>query len=90
MLPLESLAQQRKAFAPASARSDSESIAINTQLVSLQVCVTDKEGRFIAGLEPPTSIMPMRLSGRVRIMHAGEHYIGKDAGTTRLKTFIAP
>lgn len=52
MLPLESLAQQRNAFAPALARSDSESIAINTQLVSLQVSVTDKEGRFIAGLEP--------------------------------------
>ncbi len=52
--PRSSLAQQRGgAFAPASPLKGSEDkpIAIGTDLVSLQVSVTDKEGRFAPGLD---------------------------------------
>ena len=54
IVPLNALAQQKGTpFTPAPSRSGNgnESIAINTELVSLQVSVTDKQGRYVPGLD---------------------------------------
>jgi len=54
MAPLKALAQQKgNAFtqAPPPGGDGTESIAINTELVSLRVSVTDKKGRSVPGLE---------------------------------------
>ena len=54
IVPLSVLAQQKgNSFTPAPSRSSNvgESIAINTELVSLTVTVTDKEGRYVSGLD---------------------------------------
>lgn len=54
LVHLNALAQQKgNAFAPASSssRDDRESIAINTDLVSLRISVTDKQGRAVPELE---------------------------------------
>jgi Ca-activated chloride channel family protein len=52
--PQPSLAQQKlkeSAFAPAAAEKDNGNrITISTELVSLTVTVTDKQGRYVAGL----------------------------------------
>jgi Ca-activated chloride channel family protein len=53
IVPSNALAQQKgNAFAPVRSRgaNGGESITINTELVSLQVSVTDKHGRFVSGL----------------------------------------
>ncbi len=54
IVPLSVLAQQKgNSFTPAPSRSSNvgESIAINTELVSLQVSVMDKQGRYVPGLD---------------------------------------
>lgn len=54
-VPQTSLAQQKSkaaAFTPPAAEKEKENrIAINTELVSLTVTVTDKHGRYITGLD---------------------------------------
>lgn len=54
IVPLNTLAQQQgHAFTPAPSHrgNGNESIAINTELVSLQISVTDKRGRYVSGLD---------------------------------------
>ena len=53
VVPPKALAQQKgNAFAPAPSRSGNvgESIAIDTELVSLQISVADKQGHYVSGL----------------------------------------
>lgn len=53
IVPLSVLAQQKgNSFTPAPSRSSNvgESIAINTELVSLQISVADKQGHYVSGL----------------------------------------
>ncbi len=54
IVPLNALAQQKGlAFTPAPSHSGNgnESIAINTELVSLRISVMDKQGRYVSGLD---------------------------------------
>lgn len=54
IVPLNALAQQKgHSFTPSPSHSSNgnESITINTELVSLQVSVMDKQGRYLAGLD---------------------------------------
>lgn len=54
IVPLNALAQQKgHSFTPSPSHSSNgnEPIAINTELVSLQISVMDKQGRYLAGLD---------------------------------------